>query len=357
MTGDEPPRARSRGRTRRTAPVAIDPGDPTVNDRATRLDQGEPQPIPEDVLPSSPGMTRASYGPTAETAASGDRDRDAPARPPNRVRRATPPTTRAPTQSLNSSTPTDPPDAIDSPDDVPSTSSPPPRRPTWRELSLSPNKVPLDEALRRTSVDDQPGNRQVVPLASAGAGRETTFSRLRLLPRSQSKAATTVGQSVCRMDEIDRRVVDFQLPSLDGNMVSFHDIDADVILLDFWGSWCRECRTSISHLRELQSQLGGKHLQVIGVACEKGATFEERRAKAAGAVKRLGINYPVLLSSMDGSCPLQQAFQVQFYPTMVLLDRDGRILHTERGATDATLGRTDRSIATALRAQADRSYE
>jgi hypothetical protein len=34
---------------------------------------------------------------------------------------------------------------------------------------------------------------------------------------------------------------------------------------------------------------------------------------------------------------------------MVLIDRDGRILHTEQGATDATLGRTDRSISLALR--------
>src|SRR5262249_22742784 len=108
---------------------------------------------------------------------------------------------------------------------------------------------------------------------------------------------------------------------------------------------------------EVQSQLGGKRLQVVGIACEKGTTFQQRRAAAAGAVQRLGITYPVLLSTMDGSCPLQQALQIQFYPTMVLLDRNGRILHTERGATDATLGRTDRAIASALRTRGERRYE
>jgi hypothetical protein len=87
----------------------------------------------------------------------------------------------------------------------------------------------------------------------------------------------------------------------------------------------------------------------VGIACEKGATFEERRDQAAGALRRLGIEYPVLVSTLDGSCPLQQKLRVQFYPTLVLLDRDGRILQFEQGATDATLGRIDRSITTAAR--------
>jgi thiol-disulfide isomerase/thioredoxin len=165
-----------------------------------------------------------------------------------------------------------------------------------------------------------------------------------------------VEPSICQMDPNERRIVDFRLPGLDGTMVSFHDIDADLILLDFWGSWCQQCRKSIPHLSELRAKLGGKRLQVVGIACEKAASFEERRAAAAGAVQRLGIDYPVLLSTLDGSCPLQQALNIQFYPTMVLIDRDGRILHTEQGATDATLGRTDRSIALALK-KADAGVE
>jgi hypothetical protein len=132
-------------------------------------------------------------------------------------------------------------------------------------------------------------------------------------------------------------------------MVSLRDIDADVILLDFWGSWCRECRTSIEHHRELQEQLGGRSVQVIGIACERGATFAARRDAAAAAARRLGINYPVLVTSLDGACPVQKALQVQFYPSMVLLDREGRILQFEQGATDVTLGRIDRSIAREVR--------
>ena len=77
----------------------------------------------------------------------------------------------------------------------------------------------------------------------------------------------------------------------------------------------------------------------------------DRQASAAKAVQELGINYPVLLSGRDGSCPLQQALQVQFYPTIVLVSRDGTLLAREHGATDITLPRMDRAIASALRGQ------
>ncbi len=155
-------------------------------------------------------------------------------------------------------------------------------------------------------------------------------------------------QSACSIDPAERRLIDFRLPDLSGKMVSLHDIDADVILLDFWGSWCQPCRKSIPHLIELQSKLAGKRVQVIGIACENAAKPTDRQANAAQAVKDLGISYPVLLSSRDGSCPLQEALQIQFYPTMVLLSRDGRLLAREQGATDVTLPRMDRAIAMAL---------
>ena len=52
----------------------------------------------------------------------------------------------------------------------------------------------------------------------------------------------------------------------------------------------------------------------------------------------------MLITGMDGTCPVQEAFQVQFYPTMVLVDRQGRIIWREQGATDVTLARMDRFI-------------
>ena len=141
-------------------------------------------------------------------------------------------------------------------------------------------------------------------------------------------ASPRTGGISCQFDASEPRLIDFQLPDAQGRMVSFHDFDSDLILLDFWGTWCGECRKSIPHLNELQKTLGGKKLQVIGIACERSAA-KIRAAKVISGVKQLGITYPVLISGMDQPCPVQDAFQIQFYPTMILLDRQGRILRRE----------------------------
>jgi thiol-disulfide isomerase/thioredoxin len=356
MSRDDTSITRSRIRGRPNTPVALTPenGDSGGFDPAVRRDAEEPRPIPDDVLQVGRGVAPASYGPSDPMGSDDGSEPPSRASQSPRGRRGVTPTAPTTSRSRKPYESTAPVESEESSDGDRSDPSPQlQRRPTWRELSISPNAIPLDESVRRTSVVDQTRDRDVVRLAGnsadTGGSREADPVRRRIpsVHQPATESAAT-GESTCEMDAAERRIVDFQLPDLDGRMVSFRDIDADVILIDFWGSWCLQCRKSIAYERALQARLGGKRVQVIGIACEKGATLEERRASAAKAVRSLGINYPVLVSSMDGNCPLQKAFQVQFYPTLVVVDRDGRILHVEQGATDATLGRTDRTIVSAL---------
>jgi hypothetical protein len=105
---------------------------------------------------------------------------------------------------------------------------------------------------------------------------------------------------------------------------------------------------------DLQKRLGGKQLQVVGIACEREETPPaERAAGVAKIAQKLGINYPVLVSSLDGTCPLQKALHVQAFPTLILVDRQGRILWQDQGATRVTLARLDRMIA--LTTKSDKS--
>jgi hypothetical protein len=96
--------------------------------------------------------------------------------------------------------------------------------------------------------------------------------------------------------------------------------------------------------------MGGKQLQVVGIACEREETSPAQRvAGVAKTSQKLGINYPVLVSSLDGNCPLQNALHVQAYPTLILVDRQGRILWQDQGATKLTMARLDRMLSLAIK--------
>lgn len=170
-----------------------------------------------------------------------------------------------------------------------------------------------------------------------------------LLARRSRQASPGAAEapSECRIDPRTNLLVDFQLPGLDGQAVRFRDLDADLVLLDFWGTWCDPCMKSIPHLVDLQKRYGPEKLRVVGVACEQ-LPATKRRAAVAAVAERLGINYPVLLSSKDGDCPVQGDFRVQFYPTMILLNRNGKVLTKIQGATQDNLLRLDNAIEAAL---------
>jgi thiol-disulfide isomerase/thioredoxin len=154
-----------------------------------------------------------------------------------------------------------------------------------------------------------------------------------------------VSLSLCSYDSRLRKIVDFRLPDLEGKPVRFQDLDADFILLDFWGTWCKPCLESIPHLVALQKQYGPQRLRVVGIACEQVAP-EQRKARVDEVSRKLGINYAILLSGMDGKpCPVQESLQIQVYPTTILLDRTGRVLWRNSGETPAARDRLDRVLA------------
>lgn len=122
----------------------------------------------------------------------------------------------------------------------------------------------------------------------------------------------------------------FALNDLDGRPWEFRHHHGQLILIDFWGTWCVPCLHTIPHLRILQERYGQAGLEVVGIAYENGTPQEQAR-KVNDVCRRLRVNYRVLLGSDRAKCPVRTQFAVNNWPTLVLIDENGRLLWRSEG--------------------------
>jgi thiol-disulfide isomerase/thioredoxin len=107
---------------------------------------------------------------------------------------------------------------------------------------------------------------------------------------------------------------DFTETDLQGNTVRLSDLKGKVVLLNFWGVWCKSCRQEIPHLIELDRKWREKGLVVLG------ADYGDEPSDLPAFVAELGMTYPVLV---DGG--LADDYEVLVYPTSVVIDRGGQV--------------------------------
>ena len=126
------------------------------------------------------------------------------------------------------------------------------------------------------------------------------------------------------------RVVNFALNELNGRPWEFRQHHGQLVLLDFWGTWCPHCIAAMPHMRSLQSRYGAYGLEVVGVACEDGGGPEVVRAVQRVYTKN-DLNYTVVLAEDFRRSPLVTKLQISSYPTVILLDETGQILARAEG--------------------------
>ena len=127
---------------------------------------------------------------------------------------------------------------------------------------------------------------------------------------------------------------DFLLADLDGNVMSFSAYEGQVVLLTFWGTWCGPCRQEIPDFIKLYDEFNNEGLEIVGIAIQSGGA--ESIKKFSDYYK---INYPVL-TDIEGN-ESYKAFSdfgtisgvgTRAVPTTFLIDREGYIVKTYRGA-------------------------
>jgi thiol-disulfide isomerase/thioredoxin len=109
----------------------------------------------------------------------------------------------------------------------------------------------------------------------------------------------------------------FSGSTLDARPLSITEYRGSVIILNFWASWCLECRPEMPVLERLQREFSSRGLIIIGV------NTREKKEAAWRYAKELGLTFPLVLDR-DGK--INALYGVVGLPTTFVIGRDGRAI-------------------------------
>ena len=115
---------------------------------------------------------------------------------------------------------------------------------------------------------------------------------------------------------------DFTLPGTDGKTYSLKDFRGKTLIIDFWATWCPDCREEMPQLLALQKKLNGrKDIVMVGVS------FDTDPAKLETYVKEQGIGW-LQLSDFKSKkeSAISEAYHIQWIPTKYVIGPDGKVL-------------------------------
>jgi peroxiredoxin len=119
---------------------------------------------------------------------------------------------------------------------------------------------------------------------------------------------------------------DFTGRDTDGKTFRLSDhLGKDVVLLDFWSTFCEPCKAEFPHLRAMYDRSRPKGLLVVGVAMDGPETV----ADVPAFIRRMDVDFPVVLDEDSRIASLYNPKKSM--PLSVLIDRGGRIVVVREG--------------------------
>ena len=122
---------------------------------------------------------------------------------------------------------------------------------------------------------------------------------------------------------IGRQAPEFTLVLFDGNNISLKDLRGKAVLVNFWASWCLECRVEAPGLEAAWQDHKGKNVVFLGV------NIQDKEKEARAFLKEFSLSYP------NGSDPNQRVavnYGVWGIPETFFVDPEGRITYKHVGA-------------------------
>jgi cytochrome c biogenesis protein CcmG, thiol:disulfide interchange protein DsbE len=141
---------------------------------------------------------------------------------------------------------------------------------------------------------------------------------------ASQRTDTSIEDAVATGDRVDAPEETLPLLGADGEG-SLADYRGQVVVLNFWASWCPPCIDELPLLERTQRRIEARGATVLGV------NYKDIPEDALGFVRRFGLSYPNL-RDRDGE--YAEDFAAVGFPETFVVDRRGRIAAVRRGPVD-----------------------
>jgi peroxiredoxin len=119
-----------------------------------------------------------------------------------------------------------------------------------------------------------------------------------------------------------RSAPDFALKSSTGENLRLSEYRGEVVMVNFWATWCGPCRQEMPLLDELYQRYERVGFNLLGV------NIDDDSRKAMKMIEELGVNFPVLFDSRK---EVSRLYEVEAMPVTVLIDREGNVRYVHHG--------------------------
>lgn len=121
---------------------------------------------------------------------------------------------------------------------------------------------------------------------------------------------------------LDKPAPDFTLKSLSGKNMKLSEYAGNVVMLNFWASWCGPCRKEMPLLNELHKKYEALGFVILGV------NVEQELKLAKSFLADTPVDFPILF---DSSNKVSKAYDVIAMPTTIMIDRNGQVRYLHKG--------------------------
>jgi len=122
--------------------------------------------------------------------------------------------------------------------------------------------------------------------------------------------------------ELSRVAPDFDLTARDGGRVALSDLSGQVVMVNFWATWCGPCRAEMPHLEALYQRYSDLGFTLLGVNVEEGSSGADK------FLEETPVSFPILF---DPENNVSELYDVVAMPSTVLIDKSGNMRYIHHG--------------------------